>query len=1161
MSVGVLVIIIIFASSTLKAENLTVTLNAGEYQIIDRDNGEQMIKMEDFGNLLVPGKPKLPMKVFTISLPPGGEVSSVELSGSQSRELTGTYRIKPAPPMLPMDHIQDLTQKCLKEYRKNYEETYKSDAEYPSRGGKYLGSGALRRYPLVRVAFYPFSYSPRSGRLTYRSSLAVSVNYSLPPKGSQEDEETRRLASDTLAERLASRLFVNRDQTKEWYHLFPSKGDSKSTYDYVIVTTEALENSVDTLVAWKQGIGYGVKVVTTSWISTNYTGDDLAEKIRNFLIDKYPQSQWGIRYVLFVGDVLDVPMRQCFPKPSEHDSAGWYSPWTDYYYADLTGDWDSDGDGYYGEIGEDNFDLVPEIMPGRIPWGDPVTVTGICEKLVKFESDGGSWKDDALLLAAITWYGNENGGGNPKTDGACLMEEMIADILPPTSSYIRLYEDAGLAPSSYPHEDSLCISNVVSYWNSGHYGICNWSGHGNWYGSYRIIWGWDDGDGVPEDTCEPPEFYGIPFISTDQVPLLDDNYPSIIFGASCSNGVPEEDNIGKELLKNGSVGITVATRVAFGAWGWADENDGGCNSLDYWFYHHLVNNSEKVGDALMSAKLDYCDYFGTSWYNIQNIYEFTLYGEPGLCRKADGLYFISQTIDDDNIGQSDGDGDGEWDAGETIEMEIVLENMSSQSLTQVSVTLSSQDTLISFLGDTIVAFPDALPWSRVSSSEPLVFSLSSLCAPNHIIPLDIHLTASGGFSRHQAIRLQTKAPEVVFYSYTISDTASGNGDGNADPGDTVQLYPKLLNQGTGELDSFWTKLSTTDPYVSILVDSISYQMAIPGSTVSPSLPFEFSVAQACSIDPYIIIFELEIEGERGYKGSATFHTSIGDSMGYFDHMENLAKGWEHCPITQGYKDEWHLSTQRNHTPGGYHGWKCGQVSGNYSDYDDAGLESPEVRLGQGAKLYFWHWISAENEGATEAWDGGVVEINDGSGWQQIKPIGGYPYTIIDNPASPFAPGTPCFSGSHDWSQEEFDLSGYSGTVRFRFRFGSDGYVTRSGWFIDDFEVTPWTGVEVEETPTNDRLPQEFALFQNYPNPFNSITLIPYALPAVSGPRTAISLEIYNILGQKVANLVDEKQAPGYKTVSWDATDMASGIYFYRLKAGEFTSIKKMILLK
>ncbi len=100
------------------------------------------------------------------------------------------------------------------------------------------------------------------------------------------------------------------------------------------------------------------------------------------------------------------------------------------------------------------------------------------------------------------------------------------------------------------------------------------------------------------------------------------------------------------------------------------------------------------------------------------------------------------------------------------------------------------------------------------------------------------------------------------------------------------------------------------------------------------------------------------------------------------------------------------------------------------------------------------------------------------------------------------------------------------------------------------------------------LPDKFALEQNYPNPFNSTTLIRYAIPAISyqlsadgGPLTAVRLEVYNILGEKVATLVDGKQTPGYKQVRWNVQDMASGVYFYKLTAGGFTSIRKMVLLK
>ena len=94
------------------------------------------------------------------------------------------------------------------------------------------------------------------------------------------------------------------------------------------------------------------------------------------------------------------------------------------------------------------------------------------------------------------------------------------------------------------------------------------------------------------------------------------------------------------------------------------------------------------------------------------------------------------------------------------------------------------------------------------------------------------------------------------------------------------------------------------------------------------------------------------------------------------------------------------------------------------------------------------------------------------------------------------------------------------------------------------------------------LPQEFSLGQNYPNPFNSSTTISYAVPE----RSKVTLAVYNVIGRKVATLVNEIRPVGSYSVTWDGADaagaeVASGIYFYRLTAGEIVRARKMLLLK
>ncbi len=107
---------------------------------------------------------------------------------------------------------------------------------------------------------------------------------------------------------------------------------------------------------------------------------------------------------------------------------------------------------------------------------------------------------------------------------------------------------------------------------------------------------------------------------------------------------------------------------------------------------------------------------------------------------------------------------------------------------------------------------------------------------------------------------------------------------------------------------------------------------------------------------------------------------------------------------------------------------------------------------------------------------------------------------------------------------------------------------------DELPPPPPDGEVTTATP---QLPDHFALEQNYPNPFNPASVIRYQLP-INGN---VTLRIYNVLGEEVGILVDGYQDAGYKSVIWDASNVASGIYFYKLNAGNFIQVKRMMVIK
>jgi subtilisin family serine protease len=135
-----------------------------------------------------------------------------------------------------------------------------------------------------------------------------------------------------------------------------------------------------------------------------------------------------------------------------------------------------------------------------------------------------------------------------------------------------------------------------------------------------------------------------------------------------------------------------------------------------------------------------------------------------------------------------------------------------------------------------------------------------------------------------------------------------------------------------------------------------------------------------------------------------------------------------------------------------------------------------------------------------------------------------------------------------WKQQMISLP--IGTAKIKFTaisaYGNDLY-------LDSVCVVNYTGTH----PIIAQLPKIFSLAQNYPNPFNPTTKIQYSIPKAG----TVKLVVYDLLGRQVTTLVNERKQAGVYSASFDGTNLASGIYFYRIEAGDFTAVKKMVLIK
>lgn len=564
--------------------DFTTSHQSAKRHVIDR------FDLPGFESNTVPGNPALPCKLIYVALPPDADCESITIDDSSQsvRVLPDVYDVGPVPPIAPLDAAVSGERP-----RRNLL-VYKQDAFYPRNHVILRGIGNLRTWKIAMLEFWPYCYNPASGKLRLLTSQQVQLNFSTSPS-------PRATISDSVASKLAA-LVINRGQAQAWYN---SPMETESVC-YAIITTKQIATSSRELPAFvelQQLRGFNVKIATEDdW--GGGTGDVAAANIRNWLADNY--LKLGIQYVLFIGDPSpftgDVPMKMLWPR---YNQPSYREAPSDYFYADLTGNWDRDGDGVFGEepddFGPGGIDRVPDVCVGRIPfYGSIEDLDRILRKTIDYHSTTlGDWGRRFILPIKVL---------DPYTPGYQLGERIARNVaLPAGLTPVRLYDASfGLNP---PPEHVPCdYASVQQEWQNGA-GFVFWMTHGGVTAANDVI-------------------------DVDRCRQLDDFRPAIVYQGSCSNGMPEHPkNLAYSLLCNGAITTVAASRSA---WYYIGETDftgsDSVGGMAYQYALYLLEHKQDCARALVDARLSVPAYI---WMNHLVL---NLYGDPSVAynRPASG---------------------------------------------------------------------------------------------------------------------------------------------------------------------------------------------------------------------------------------------------------------------------------------------------------------------------------------------------------------------------------------------------------------------------------------------------------------------------------------------------------------------------------------------
>ena len=769
------------------AGSIEKTWNIGRHSI--SKSGEfKIINFENAFLTGLSGEPALPYFSIKFLLSPGEIATSIEFMGEDEIIIPGQFKLYPYQPSRPLSDPGDGT------FNIN-QQLYNSDSNYPEEQIGELTTSYMNGFAIAMATFTPIKYNPASGTVSIFKTVKIKITTSVSVKSAAALQNLN--TSDYISSRVMK--FV---QNPSMVNKYPNKSKDVNDYQLLIITPSQFESNFQSLRDIYLERGIKSQVATVETINSTMTGQDSQEKIRNYIIQEYQNN--SVEFVLLGGDVEHVPYRgfYCYVQSgSGYEDSGIPA---DLYYSALDGNWNTDGDGWWGEPGED--DLLPDIAVGRFTFSDATELGNMITKTISYQNNPVLGEFNEVTLAGEWLY------SSPDTYGSDYLELLIGH------QNENGYETWGI-PDDY-----------------------------NFYKLYEVNQSWSAGDLMAEINAGRQYVHHVGHANSTYVAYMynsditnsnfsgangvDHNY-TIFHSHGCICGAfDNSDCIMEEMLSIENFAVAI---VGNSRYGWFNEGqtEGPAQHLHREMedaqFHEKMNH---IGQAFVESKIQTAPWVTAPGQYEEgalrwNFYDINILGDPTLSVWTD----------------------------EPVSIQVSYQSAIPIGVPSTSVTVNSggspaENFSCAILKDGVlhgVGYTDVSGIAQINF-DPIFTTLG---------PAELIISGYNCLPQTYPVTIIPNSGSYVIYNQHIIDDTQGNNNGVVDFAETIGLSIELENVGTFQADNVIATLSTTDGYILITDNTENYGSIAGGAFASVTNGFTFIVADNIPDQQYVT-FDLEI---------------------------------------------------------------------------------------------------------------------------------------------------------------------------------------------------------------------------------------------------------------------------------------------------------------